>query len=345
MDKSIIPDIKSKIYTIRGLQVMLDSDLAELYDVETGNLNKAAKRNINRFPENFMFQLSEEELKILRFQFGISSDVSLKLQNITSNEYSMTLRSQNATLETSDFRSQSNVRCQNETSSSEILKSQIATSSWGGKRKLPYVFTEQGVSMLSGVLKSKTAIRISIQIMNAFVSMRKFISANASIFQRVGKVERRLLEHDKKFEQVFDAIESKNILPDKGIFFEGQIFDAYKFVSDIIRSATNSIILIDNYIDDSILTLFSKRKKEVKVTIFTKDISKQLTLDLQKYNSQYPPIEIIEFKQSHDRFIIIDNMKVYHFGASLKDLGKKWFAFSRLDKESVKILDKIKEHK
>lgn len=280
-----INKIKSKIYTLRGMQVMLDTDLAELYNVETKVLNQAVKRNNERFPENFMFQISQNEF--------------------------------------------------------DNLKSQIVTSSWGGRRNLPFAFTEQGVAMLSGVLKSDTAVRISIQIISAFVAMRRFISSNAQIFQRLDFVERKQIEHDKKFEEIFDAIQSRDIKPEKGIFFEGEIFDSYNFVSDIIRAADKSIILIDNYVDDSVLTLFNKRNKDVNVTIFTKEISKQLSLDLAKYNSQYPPIEVKEFKQSHDRFLIIDNKEVYHFGASLKDLGKKWFAFSKFDKEAFKLLDKL----
>ncbi|MCK4400802.1 ORF6N domain-containing protein [bacterium] len=281
-------NIKRKIYTIRAMQVMLDEDLAELYNVETRVLNQAVKRNSERFPETFMFQLSEDEFENLMSQFVISS------------------------------------------------------SQWGGRRKLPYAFTEQGVAMLSGVLKSDTAVRISIQIINAFVSMRKFISSNAQIFHRLDIVEKKQIEHDKKFDKVFDAIQSKDIKPEKGIFFDGQMFDSYKFVSDIIRTADKSLVLIDNYIDDSVLTLFSKRNKDVHVTIFTKKISKQLSLDLDKYNTQYPLIKVIEFKQSHDRFLIIDDKEVYHFGASLKDLGKKWFAFSKFDKEAFSLLDKLK---
>ena len=292
-----INNIKSKIYTLRNKQVMLDSDLAELYEVKTNRLNEQVKRNIERFPPEFMFQLTDSEFDSLRSQF-----VTLNLLH---------------------------------------LKSQFATSSWGGKRKLPYAFTEQGVAMLSGVLKSDTAVKVSIQIINAFVAMRRFISSNAQIFHRLDRVEIKQIEHDKKFDEVFDAIQSKDIKPEKGIFFDGQIFDAYKFVSDIIRTAEKSIVLIDNYIDDSVLTLFNKRNKDVKVTIFTKEISKQLSLDLTKYNSQYPLIEVKEFKQSHDRFLIIDNKEVYHLGASLKDLGKKWFAFSKFDKETFKLLDKL----
>src|SRR3989344_8432187 len=224
----------------------------------------------------------------------------------------------------------------------ELLVSQNAIPSiknLGGY--LPYVFTEQGVANLSSVLTNDKAIDVNIQIMRTFVVMRKFISSNAQIFQRLDVVERKQIEQDKKFEEIFDVMQSRDIKPEKGIFFDGQIFDAYKFVSDLVRAAHNSIVLIDNYIDDSVLTLFSKRNKNVHVTIFTKEISKQLSLDLVKYNSQYPSIELKEFKQSHDRFLIIDNKEVYHFGASLKDLGKKWFAFSKFDKDAFKLLDKI----
>ncbi len=279
--------IQNKIYLIRGVQVMIDEDLAELYGVETRCLNEQVKQNIERFPEEFMFQLTDSEAYSLRSQFA-----TLNKGRGTHRKY------------------------------------------------IPYAFTEQGVAMLSGVLKSETAVRISIQIMSAFVSMRRFISTNAQIFQRLDTIERKHIEYDQKFEEVFDAIQRKDITPDKGIFFEGQIFDAYKFVSDLIRMADKSIILIDNYIDDSVLTLLSKRKKDVKVIIFTKEISKQLALDVVKYNSQYPPIEIKEFKEAHDRFLIIDDREVYHFGASLKDLGKKWFGFSKFDKEAFRLLDK-----
>ncbi len=283
-------NIQSKIYTIRGLQVMLDKDLADLYNVETRALNQAVNRNIERFPPDFMFQLTKDEFENLISQFVISS------------------------------------------------------SQWGGIRKLPYAFTEQGVAMLSGVLKSDAAVRVNIQIIRAFVAMKKFLASNARIFHRLEIVEEKQIEYDKKFELVFDAIESKDIKPEKGIFFDCQIFDAYKFVSDIIKTADKSLILIDNYIDDSVLTLFSKRNKDVQVTIFTKDVSRQLSLDLAKYNSQYMPIEIKEFKQSHDRFLIIDNKEVYHFGASLKDLGKKWFAFSKFDKEAFNLLHEFERY-
>ena len=268
-----------------------------------------------------MFQLTQNEFDTLRSQFVTSKNSReidgkpdyLKSQIVTSNK-------------------------------GKFLRSQFVTLNKGRgthRKYLPYAFTEPGVAMLSGILKSDIAVRISIQIINAFVAMRRFISANAQVFQRLDVVERKQIEHDRKFEQVFDAIQSKGIKPEKGIFFEGQIFDAYKLVSDIILSAAKSIALIDNYVDYSVLALLSKRNKNVQVIIFTKEISERLSLDLEKHNSQYPPIEIKEFRQSHDRFLIIDNKDVYHFGASLKDLGKKWFAFSKFEKEAFKLIDKL----
>jgi hypothetical protein len=259
-----------------------------------------------------MFQLTKNELENLKFQNGTSSDDSSMSQNVT--------------LETK-----------------QDLRSQIVTSKygWGGTRKLSYVFTEQGVATLSGVLKSKKAIEVNIKIMRAFVTMRRFISKNAEIFYRLDSLEKKQIKSELKIEHVFALIESKDLKPNKGIFFEGQIFDAYKFISDLLRTAHKSIILIDNFIDDSVLTLFQKCNKEIKIMIYTKDLSKQLKLDLKKYNSQYNSIEVKEFSKSHDRFIIIDDKEVYHIGASLKDLGKKWFAFSKFDKEALKIIEKL----
>jgi hypothetical protein len=279
--------IQNRIYSIRGLQVMIDRDLAELYDVETKVLNQAVKRNIDRFPNAFMFQLSSVEVE------------NWKSQIVTSNREKM------------------------------------------GLRKLPYVFTEQGVAMLAGVLKSETAVKTSIQIINAFVTMRRFIATNAQIFQRLDSVERKQLEADENFRKIFNAIEAKEIIPKQGIFFNGQIFDAYKFVSDLFRTAGKSIVIIDNYIDDTVLCHLAKRHENVRVTILTKSVSKHLSLDVKKFNEQYPAIEIKEFNNAHDRFIIIDGNTVYHFGASLKDLGKKWFAFSKMDIGAAEMLGKV----
>ncbi len=287
MNKSITistDNIKDRIFTIRNIQVIVDYDIAILYGVSTKVLNQAVKRNIERFPEHFMFKLTENE----------------KNELVTN--------------------------C-------DRLKSLKHSSS------LPHVFTEQGVSMLSAVLRSDKAIEISIQIIDAFVKMRRFLVNNAQIFQRLDRTEMKLLEHDKKFDKLFKALEHNE--PKQGIFYDGQVFDAYKFVSDLVKKVKTSLILVDNYIDESVLTLFSKRNKNVSVRIYTKNISKQLQLDVKKFNSQYEPIVLKEFNKSHDRFLIIDEKEVYHLGASLKDLGKKWFAFSKMNKESVKILEKL----
>ncbi|MDP2302717.1 MAG: ORF6N domain-containing protein [Ignavibacteria bacterium] len=308
-NKIVVPDstaIQRKIYTIRNAQVMFDNDLAEFYGVNTKRLNEQVSRNIERFPEEFMFRLSDDEFE------------NWKSQIVTSKQPG--------------------------------LRSQIATSiKKGGRRYLPYVFTEQGVAMLSGVLRSETAVKMSIQIIGAFVAMRKFIINNAQLFQRIDTVEKRQLKHemeiDEKFEKVFNEMQSNQLEPKQGIFFDGQIFDAHKFVSWLIRKAEKSILLIDNYIDDTVLDLFTKRKKNVAVTILTKKITKELALDLNKFNAQYPAVEIKEFSDSHDRFMIIDNEDVYHIGASLKDLGKKWFAFSKFDKSAFMILKMLNDKK
>jgi hypothetical protein len=317
---SIIPlnNIRALIHTIRGEQVMLDSDLAEIYGVETKVFNQAVKRNIERFPETFRFQLTGEEYDSLKTRLeGSSSDEGL--------------RSQNATLE-----------------ESENLRSQIVTLDKGGRGKhrkyLPYAFTEQGVSMLSAVLRSETAVKVSIEIIHAFVEMRRFLQANASIFACMDSMEKRQFALESKtmenFEKVFQALEAAEP-PKQGIFYNGQVHDAHAFVSELIRKAKKSLILIDNYIDDSVLTLLTKRKKGVTASIYTQSISKQLTLDLDKHNAQYPPIEIHTFKDAHDRFLILDECDIYHIGASLKDLGKKWFAFSKFETAALAMLDKL----
>lgn len=297
--------IQDKIYTIRGIQVMLDEDLSVLYGVETKNLNKAVNRNMDRFPEKFRFQLTQEEYDNLKFQIGTSNlDASLRSQFVT-------------------------------------LEKQH-----GGRRYLPYVFTEQGVSMLSAVLRSQTAIEVSIKIIDTFVNMRKFLSQNASLFTRIDSIEKRQISYeiknDTKVDAILNAIEEKGTPQKQHIFYDGQIFDAYLFVSDIIKSAKSSIKLIDNYIDESTLVLFTKRDTKVDMKIYTKTISKELKLDLEKHNAQYSKIDIEIFDLSHDRFLIIDEKDVYHFGASLKDLGKKWFAVSKMDINSFELLGKLK---
>ncbi len=218
------------------------------------------------------------------------------------------------------------------------LQSQFATAK---RRTLPYVFTDQGVAMLSAVLNSDTAISVSVQIMNAFVKMRHILFENSLMNHRINKIELKQLETDHKFEQVFKALEA-NTIPTQGVFFDGEVFDAYELASKIIRAAKKNIVLIDNYIDETTLTHLSKKNKKVTVLLLTKSTSKQLQLDVKKANEQYGDFEVKTFSQSHDRFLNIDNKEVYHLGASLKDLGKKWFAFSKMDKNSVEsIMDSI----
>ena len=285
-------EIENRIFHFRGTQVMLDSDLANIYKVETRVLNQAVNRNIERFPELFRFQLTEAEFENWKSQIVMSENHNLKSQNVMSSAH-------------------------------------------GGRRSLPFAFTEQGVAMLSAVLRSDVAVKVSIQIISAFVEMRKFIANHYGLLQRMDGIERKQIETDQKFEQVFKALESKNAIPNQGVFFDGQVFDAYELASKIIRSAKISIVLIDNYIDETTLTHLSKKAKTVKVLLLTKTMSNQLNLDVKKANEQYGNFEIRVFASSHDRFIIIDNSDVYHLGASLKDLGKKWFAFSKMDKSSV----------
>ncbi|MCW2119698.1 ORF6N domain-containing protein [Flavobacterium sp. 7A] len=220
------------------------------------------------------------------------------------------------------------------------LQSQNATAK---RRTLPYVFTEQGVSMLSAVLNSEIAIQVSIQIMNAFVDMRKTIGNNLTLLQLSHNFTQHKLETDHKFEQVFKALEAPSINDNQGIFFDGQTYDAYDFANRLIKKAKNSIVLIDNYIDDSVITQLTKKNKNVAVTLLSKTISKTLQLDIDKANSQYPTFKTVTFAKAHDRFLIIDSNEVYHLGASLKDLGKKWFAFSKMEVDSVTIINEIKE--
>lgn len=213
---------------------------------------------------------------------------------------------------------------------------------------LPQAFTEQGVAMLSAVLRSETAIKTSISIMNAFVAMRQFIQTNNTLMQRMSSLELQQMALAKdthtQFEKVFSELaEKNNVEPTQGVFFDGQIFDAYRFVSDLLRQATHSVVLIDNYVDDRVLDQLNKRNAGTTATILCKKISRSLQNDLDRHNAQYPPIRAIEFSLSHDRFLILDESQVYHLGASLKDLGNKWFAFSRLDASALKVMDRIKD--
>ena len=282
-DQLVFADkIESLIKVIRGQQVMLDRDLATLYGVEVKRLNEQVKRNIKRFPKDFMFQLTKEE----------------------------------------------------------CLRSQFATLNEGRGQHLkymPYVFTENGVAMLSSVLRSDTAIEVNIRIMRAFTSMRHFLQNNAEVFQRLSTLEYHQLEmqqhfqeSDKRIEEVFRRLDEGNAKPKQGVFYNGQIYDAYNFVSDLIKSAKKRIILIDNYVDETVLTLLDKREDGVSAFIYTQQINRQFQLDIDRHNAQYPPINVETFRLSHDRFLCRDD-DVYHIGASIKDLGKKWFGFSRME--------------
>lgn len=287
-----IQKIENAIYTIRGQQVLVDRDLAMLYQVETKVLNQAVKRNIERFPKRFRFQLTKEET----------------IELVTNCDRFKLLKHSSV---------------------------------------CPYVFTEQGVAMLSTVLRSATAVETSIKIMDAFVAMRHFVSFNAQLFQRLETIEYHQLEMKRRQEQtenrideIFDKI-NKSDMPQQGVFYDGQIYDAYTFVAGLVRMAECRIILIDNYVDDTVLTLLNKRNSNVAAYIYTDRISRNLQLDIDRHNSQYSPIMVGIYRMAHDRFLIIDD-KVYHIGASIKDLGKKLFGFSLMQElTATELLTKI----
>ena len=293
-DKNLVivdnKEIQSMIYTFRGRQVMLDSDLAMLYQVETKYLNRQRNRNAERFPEDFCFQLSKEEYEFLR--------------------------------------------CQNVTSKNE--------NGSGGRRYLPYVFTEQGIAMLSSVLKSEVAAKASINIMRAFVEMRKFLISNNEMFARLDRVELKQLETDKKLEEVFDYIATTKEVKQK-IFFNGQIYDAFSLMVELVEKAGTELILIDNYVDINTLNILSKKKDRVNVLIVTSGNGNLTDKDIAKFNSQYPKLTVKISKDFHDRFLIIDRRDVYHIGASIKDAGKKSFGITKLEVEELtkSLLDKV----
>ena len=317
--------VENLIHIVRGEQVMLDSDLAKLYGVETRVLNQAVKRNIERFPLDFMFQLNKDEAENLKVQIATTSSRS---QNVILKDNLGDLKSQNLT---------SNPRSQN------------ATLKQGHNIKyLPYAFTENGVAMLSSVLRSKTAIEVNIRIMRAFTAMRSFLMSNAHIFQRLETVEhnyllvnRHLSEHDRKFEEILSRLDDKEAEPIEGFFYEGQIFDAYTLISDLVRKADTRIILIDNYVDDRVLKTLDKRKDGVSATVFTNPRNSQINLDIRRHNAQYPAINLRHCSNVHDRFLIIDDT-VYFIGGSIKDLGKKIVAFSQMHQSPDDILSKIR---
>ena len=317
--------VENLILIIRGQQVMIDSDLAKLYGVETRVLNQAVKRNIERFPEDFMFQLTKDEAENLRSQIAISNSRS---QNVILKDNLGNLKSQNLT---------SNPRSQN-----------VTLKQGHNIKYLPYAFTENGVAMLSSVLRSKAAIEVNIRIMRAFTAMRSFLMSNAHIFQRLETVEynyllvnRHLSEHDRKFEEILSRLDDKEAEPIEGFFYEGQIFDAYTLISDLVRKADTRIILIDNYVDDRVLKTLDKRKDGVSATVFTNPRNSQINLDIRRHNAQYPAINLRHCSNVHDRFLIIDDT-VYFIGGSIKDLGKKIVAFSQMHQSPDDILSKIR---
>ncbi len=286
-------NIENKILVIRGQQVMLDRDLAELYGVETKRLNEQVKRNIERFPEEFMFQITRSELEAVKSHFATSPNNMFAGQE-------------------------------------------------GGTRKLPYAFTEHGVTMLSSVLKSETAVKASIQIVKTFVAMRHFLQNNAQIFAELKSMRQHQIETDikvndtnRRIDELFDRMDKYAIDDTQGIFFQGQIFDAYAKFESFIQSATKKIVLIDNYVDLSVLERLTKKQHGVNVAIYTKSNTPLSGQDILTFNAQYPTLTVRHTTTMHDRFLIIDNTTLYHIGASLKDLGKKCFAFEILDSSLI----------
>ena len=276
---------------------MLDSDLAMMYQVETKNLNKAVKRNVNRFPKDFCFQLSEEEYDSLRFQFGTSKEIE---------------------------------------------------PGKGGRRYMPYAFTEQGISMLSAILRSEIAVKVSVRIMRTFVEMRRFMANNSLVLSRINELEVKQLsyqkETDDKFEQVFHYISEHEEVSQK-IFFEGQIYDAFSLLTELIAKAKKEIVLIDNYVDVGTLNILAKKQENVKAQIYTVKRTKLSPTDINNFNQQYPALSVNYTEEFHDRFLIVDRNLAYHIGASLKDAGKKCFTINRIeDRENIRdILNRIKK--
>lgn len=281
------------IHTVRGQQVILDYDLAWMYGVETKVFNQAVKRNIERFPERFRFQLTSEEF--------------------------------------------------------DDLRSQIVTSSHGGRRYLPYAFTEQGVAMLSAVLRSERAVKVSIGIMDAFVEMRRFIASNNALLDRMAAIEYRQLEYqqsaDERFDKVFGYLDA-HALPSQKIFFKGEMFDAFTLLVDLVKTAKKSVTVVDGYVDEKTLNILSKKRAGVECRLVTYPSASLTASDVNVFESQHGPLRVCRTNDFHDRFLIIDDKAVYHIGASLKDAGKKTFAMTLLNDEELKgaLLDKLKEN-
>lgn len=275
-------EIQNMIYTIRGKQVMVDSDLATLYQVTTKRLNEQVRRNKNRFPSEFMFRLTAEEYEYLRSHFATSSE----------------------------------------------------DNAHGGRRYMPYVFTEQGIAMLSAVLKSDIAVEVSVKIMNSFVEMRRFLISNQELFSRLDRIEIKQLETDRKFEEVFNYMAANTEIK-QNIFYDGQIYDAFSFIVGLIQKAKKEIILIDNYVDVNTLNILCKKNQGVDVVIVTAGKGNLSTKDITKFNAQYPKLSVKTTKGFHDRFLILDKTEVYHIGASIKDAGKKSFGITKIEDKDL----------
>lgn len=279
-------EIQNMIYTIRGKQVMVDSDLATLYQVTTKRLNEQVRRNKNRFPSEFMFRLTAEEYEYLRSHFATSSE----------------------------------------------------DNAHGGRRYMPYVFTEQGIAMLSAVLKSDIAVEVSVKIMNSFVEMRRFLISNQELFSRLDRIEIKQLETDRKFEEVFNYMAANTEIK-QIIFYDGQIYDAFSFIVGLIQKAKKEILLIDNYVDVNTLNILCKKNQGVDVVIVTAGKGNLSAKDITKFNAQYPKLSVKTTKDFHDRFLILDKTEVYHIGASIKDAGKKSFGITKIeDKDLIQSL-------
>ena len=281
-NETLNEEIKNLIYIVRGKQGMLDNDVARLFGYQTKDLNRNVKNNIERFPEYYCFQLTEEEYK------------SLRCKNFTLNK---------------------NGRGQH-------------------RKYMPYVFTEHGITMLAGLLKSNIAVSISIRIVNTFIEMRKFLIQNGQVFERLSILEYKQLENERNFKQLFNKFKEEGSIK-QNVFFKGQIWDSYSLIIDIIKKAKNKITIIDNYVDDNVLNMLSKKNKGVEVVILTSNKNNTLKLDVQKFNEQYPTLKVAKTNKFHDRFIIIDNKELYHCGASIKDLGKKCFAITKIEEEQI----------
>ena len=300
--------IRSRIFTIRGVQVMLDKDLAELYGVATKALNQAVKRNIERFPERYMFQLNKDDVANMRSQIvtGSSTETSLRSQIVTLNK-----------------------------GQGQHLK------------YMPYAFTEQGIAMLSAILKSETAIQVSLKIMDAFVAMRKALASIAPLLARIEATDRRQIadqakndanqeRNEERFKLILDAMQDKKFPPQK-VFFDGQVYDAFEQMKKFVRMAKKELIIIDPYFADSVLPLIAQKRKDVEVLVVKNSRSKLLhDVDIAQFNAQYANSLTVKVSDNfHDRFLIIDKTTLIHVGASLNHLGKKCFAFSSLDKSNI----------